>query len=246
MAALGETMFGDVLRGRRLGRLLEEAAWVRARQRLLIRRAASQVDPTLLWLPPPLAFAPEDVPLAARANERWFRVMKSSGVTLSLHPQGAAARQHALCAFASRHAEVLYARGGKARGVGHTLTRLMTFLEGTARAPGRNADPARLLEACEDWHKWAASIMAGDLARALELDKERVLPAPPSAGWHGAGVEVTPIRTLRELVRKQDGSLELNDVAGHSDRPPTSAEVEALLPWLRAALGEGDTFAVPG
>jgi hypothetical protein len=316
MEALGEAVVRDVLRGRRLGRLLEEAvagwsagararaareatrfrpgeigaavwarvadaspeegAWIRARQRLLIRRAASRVEATLLWLPPPLAFAPEDVPAAARANERWFRVMKSSWVTLWLRPRAAETRQLALCAFASRHAEALYDRGGRARGVSRTLGRLMDYLEGTGRAPGCKADPARLLEACEGWHRWVYAIVGDDMVRALDLCREHVLPTPPVSGWQGDGVEVVPIRKLGdlvweglqmghcvathawsvmqgnsfvysakvhgrrltiELVRTRSGSLELADLAGHANRPPTNAEVEALWPWLEAALG---------
>jgi hypothetical protein len=45
-------------------------------QRLLIHHAGAQVDEHSLWLPPPLAFSPEDIPADPRDNSTWFAVVK--------------------------------------------------------------------------------------------------------------------------------------------------------------------------
>lgn len=86
----------------------EERARIVAAQRLLIRRASPQVATTLLFLPPPLAFAPEDLPTGVRDVARWFKVMKGTVVTLERPETQHQARLMDLCRFLSKNALLLY------------------------------------------------------------------------------------------------------------------------------------------
>jgi hypothetical protein len=47
-------------------------------QALLLRRARPGIAGTLLWLPPPIVFAPEDLPTGSRPLARWFKLMKGT------------------------------------------------------------------------------------------------------------------------------------------------------------------------
>lgn len=85
----------------------QERARIVAAQRLLIRRASRQVATTLLFLPPPLAFAPEDLPTGVRDSARWFKVMKGTVVTLERPETQHQARAMDFCSFLSKNAVLL-------------------------------------------------------------------------------------------------------------------------------------------
>ena len=80
---------------------------VLAQKRLLIRRAGRLVNPFLLLLPPPLAFAPDDVPEAPRANARWYAILQDR--SLMATPDGTS-DQHVtgLCQLLSRVGPLLW------------------------------------------------------------------------------------------------------------------------------------------
>jgi hypothetical protein len=50
-----------------------------AAQRLLVRRASISVPPRQLWQPPPMSFAPDDIPDPERPGliETWFLVTRA-------------------------------------------------------------------------------------------------------------------------------------------------------------------------
>jgi hypothetical protein len=168
-------------------------------QRLLVRRAASTVSTTLLWLPPPLTFAPGDLPRTARNSARWFRIMKSSGATLFCDDHDAASR-YALSRFASRHAVTLYRLIGRGR-VRAAMGELRDFLVATGRGVGRDADPERLLLASRAWHRRLARI--GALAEPGSPGSAPVdatpFPDVPGGDFAGDGVAARAIRSVPEL-----------------------------------------------
>ncbi|MSP17539.1 MAG: hypothetical protein EXR73_13190, partial [Myxococcales bacterium] len=236
-ARAGERMLGDVVAGRRLRQLLDEAitswadaasdrivraegessrfngVWQRlldlspprrasalAAQRLLVLRAGPQVPTTLLFLPPPVWFAPEDIPTAVRANARWYRVMKGSWVTLRDGDARDPARP-AIVRFASRHAAAL--AGGSDRSIRDTLGQLADYAVATGRRPGRCTDPTAVVEESGRWH--ARLARAGELAeleRIAGLDAgtltsggDLALPPAPLAAWTRGSATVRPLVT---------------------------------------------------
>lgn len=116
-----------------------------AAQRLLVRRAGPWCDPALLLLPPPVRFAPEDVPAPPRENAAWYRVMKLPGVTVRRGGMWAHADvDDAFAAFASRHAVAL-ARVPRGVALEVWLAELRGALRGAGRTPSRATDPARVI-----------------------------------------------------------------------------------------------------
>jgi hypothetical protein len=60
-----------------------------------------------MWLPPPLAFSPEDIPADPRDNSTWFAVVKVQS-TMAVIPKAAASpRARRLAEFVSRNALVV-------------------------------------------------------------------------------------------------------------------------------------------
>jgi len=168
------------------------------KQRLLVRRAGFLVAPTLLWLPPPVAFLPEDVPAKAQANARWFRTMKGSDVCLHAQPPEAVRR--GLSAFLSANSEAL-------RRVYRPARLLMPFLAAGPRVLARRSSVPGVLE---DQRRWQATRDAARLvAHAVGIASDRVIagpttdvalpPGPP--GMVGKNVVIRQIATVRELSR---------------------------------------------
>lgn len=161
----------------------------RAAMRLLARRAGPWVEPRLLLLPPPLRFAPEDVPAAPLENARWFRVMKVARVTVPA--VGALAGDDFLgpfAAFASRHAGVL-GRPPPGLDLGDWLFALAGLLRAQERVPSRATDPARLVAAVD-----VAALRARPLGwqRPPPLDppaQPLALAAPPGPPEAAAAAE---------------------------------------------------------
>lgn len=140
-----------------------------AAQRLLVRRAGYWCEPAALLLPPPLRFAPEDLPAAPRENAAWFRVMKVPGVTVEGRPAPAdRALAEAFSAFASRHAVAL-ARPPRGIGMGPWLAELVEGLRAAGRTPSRATDPARLVDAAD----------VAELRRRLAVPPPRLVRLAP-------------------------------------------------------------------
>ncbi|MEN9796836.1 MAG: PcfJ-like protein [Pseudomonadota bacterium] len=80
-------------------------------QALLLRRAHPCVGATLLWLPPPLAFAPEDLPSRALAQRRWFKALKTHIGGTAWLPDLPREVQASAVRWVSRHSARLYRPG---------------------------------------------------------------------------------------------------------------------------------------
>lgn len=145
-----------------------------ASQRLLVRRAGARVDPVLLLLPPPLRFAPEDVPATPGANAAWFRVMKVPRLTLEAvemrHP---APFLEAFAAFASRHAPAI-ARPPRGLSLEPWLDGLCEALLAAERTPSRRTDPVALREAVD-----VGALRARPAERRLLYPWVEAPPPPP-------------------------------------------------------------------
>ena len=122
---------------------IDERLRLLKQQRLLIRRAGPMVPPTLLWLPPPLALVPEDVPRPVRANARWFRVMKTRLETQSVQrlPQ---ARHEQLARFLSRHAQAVFRRARRRRPLRTVIGELIDHCIATGEFPAVKSNPDRV------------------------------------------------------------------------------------------------------
>ncbi|MSP16994.1 MAG: hypothetical protein EXR73_10345 [Myxococcales bacterium] len=176
-------------------------------QRLLIRRAGSHVASTSLFLPPPLDFAPEDIPRTPLANARWYRVMKSGRATL-LENAGAPGRGFPLSRYLSRHALALYQLAGRRR-LRQTLFNLLDYVIASGRVPSRMTDPARLLTESSEWHERIGVVQnVAELAALVARDASQpalanlVLPPPPFPAWSDADAEVAvrPVDSVAALV----------------------------------------------
>ncbi|MGB8930736.1 MAG: PcfJ domain-containing protein [Anaeromyxobacteraceae bacterium] len=154
----------------------EERARMVANQRVLIRRAGARVDPMLVLVPPPIRFAPEDIPTAPGANAAWYRVMKVPRVTVEAvglrHPQPFL--EH-FCAFASRHAPAL-ARPPRGVPLDQWLEWLCETLRTSERTPSRRTDPVRLRESVD-----LKAMRARPVEARLLYPWDLQPPAPPPA-----------------------------------------------------------------
>lgn len=142
----------DLHTGRRpLGERLEREPDLLGRQRLLLRRATAAVAPARLFRPPPLAFAPEDIPRDPTDNVRWYSRMKAPAL-LWPAPHLLARAHQGLCLLVSRHARA----GDLAPGMGIAWDREMgevcDYLALTGRVPTRRGNLPELLAASRRWH----------------------------------------------------------------------------------------------
>ena len=169
-----------------------------ADQRLLIRRASPAVPPTLVLLPPPLGFAPEDIPHATRANARWFRVMKGTLATLAVVPDTDPAIQTSLSRFASRNAAHLLPP--RSAPTNAPLRRLVEYCIAERRLPSRRTSVDRLLAEERGWtrRRWEQARL--DLLREEEMYRESVLPDASELDWTTERVTVRALRTVGEVL----------------------------------------------
>lgn len=205
-----QAQLGLQVRGQVWKRILEAAGEARGRiclqQRLLIRRAGPLVSTTLLWLPPPIAFTPEDIPKHVYKNAWWFRAMKSSGVTLHEGDEDEAPYRLALAQLVSGQSMEL--RGAIKKGQLRTsLNSLLDYLVSMRRMPSRRSDVVALLRESQAWHDRVAAVRdLADLAQEVpELEtylKDGVSLELPVLLPHYAkeDLEIAPIRTADELI----------------------------------------------
>jgi hypothetical protein len=199
-----------------------------AAQKVLARRAGPWCEPEALLVPPPLRFAPEDVPSDPVRNMRWFWLMKVPGVTVETRPPPAdPAFAEAFAAFVSRHAAVI---GRWPRDIDRAawLSEVAAVLRASGRTPSRATDPARLV----------AQVSVPEL-RARLAEERRALfrrppleaTAPPAAAparavrcsatisprafepWRSENARVVQITTLAEL--REEGVRVRNCVASY-------------------------------
>jgi hypothetical protein len=176
-------------------------------QRLLIRRAGAGVPSLTLWLPPPPAFAPEDIPQQKLANARWFRVMKCLRPVLALRNNIRPEHAVTLCMFISRHALKI----GQSKELGNSdYGRIRTLLD-YARAnnhwPLRSTPGAGYLAVAEAWHRRFQEIqhlaeLAAETGESLVGPDGNSLPfpEPPCPGWRSGEDTMVPLRTVEEVL----------------------------------------------
>jgi len=169
-------------------------------QRLLIRRAGALVPASLLVLPPPVEFAPEDIPRTPRANAAWFQLMKRLPL-LEVSADPAATRT--LSMLVSRQGLDL-ARNSKAERC--TLAaELHNYVSLTKRQPSSRTQPGALLKELARWRKGttqmvAAWTAAGVAPGALSALEDFPLPTPPVDDSDHPTIRVRAIRSCKGLL----------------------------------------------
>jgi len=185
-------------------RLLDAGADERRRleagQRLLVRRAGPRTAPTHLLIPPPLAFAPEDIPRGVYENARWFRTLKARADLVAPHVDQAEGLLCELSHFASRHFRALHPPRRRAV-MGRRMGQLIDYVLAAGRHTSRRTCPERLLAECSNWHR--------NVYRNLELcSTPGQSPVTPETQFPGSGIDswsdgrvvATRIRTVGELL----------------------------------------------
>jgi hypothetical protein len=188
-----------------------------AQQRLLLRRALPAVGGTLLWLPPPLAFAPEDVPGTARAQLKWFKALKGWSAFTTWWPEVPRDVQERFVRWLSAHAVAVAELKSVdpmglfdvARLGGVRLARrqpmnavLRQLVPPHARPAPEGHPPAPgALNVPIPWEQRVARLVEADPHRALRApDGTRDLQLPaPFPGCTEAGLQVTPLATASAL-----------------------------------------------
>ncbi len=176
-------------------------------QRLLIRRAGAGVPSYTLWLPPPLRFAPEDIPSKKLANARWFRLVKGHTITLVPPCCDVPDLGEDFATFVSHHAAALAVCWRKRFAVRSRIQEMLDYAVAMDDYPRRSTSPARYIGAVDAWHERMAQLQQlADVAQAIGKPivnadgKELVLPEPPCAGWRSGDDVIMPLRTLEEML----------------------------------------------
>ena len=121
-------------------------------QRLLIHHAGAQVDEHSLWLPPPVAFSPEDIPADPRDNSTWFAVVKVHSTMAVIPTAAASPRARRLAEFVSRNALVVERTSlGSERRWQHKA--LLDYAAATGDYPCRSTPASPYLDKVEAWHR---------------------------------------------------------------------------------------------
>ena len=176
-------------------------------QRLLIRRAGAGVPSRTLWLPPPLAFAPEDIPAHKLENARWFRVMKCFSALLVSYEGLLLEYGRNICLFLSRYALLLHAREDLGYSDHSRINSLLDYSRAINDWPRRNSSATRLFEAAETWHRQIEQVqLMADAGRMVGQSlvgadgKTLPLPEPPCPGWRSGDNRIVPLRTAEEVL----------------------------------------------
>jgi len=208
----------------------ERRALLRA-QRLLIRRAVAGVPSRTLWLPPPLAFAPEDIPTHKLENARWFRVMKCLFPLLVSYEGLPLEYGRNICLFLSRHALLLHKREDLGYSDHSRISSLLDYVRAINDWPRRSSSATRLFEAAETWHRQIEQVqLMADVGRMVGQSlvgadgKTLPLPEPPCPGWRSGDDHIIPLHTAEEVLA--EGAHMHNCVASHI--PQVLANTAAL------------------
>jgi hypothetical protein len=174
-------------------------------QRLLIRLAGPLVGSLSLYLPPPLAFAPEDVPRGARNNARWFRMVKCSSRLIANPTLGTESVRLGLSGFVSRNAPTLSRIEGffSPRDFVEALEDYVCIAN---RCISRNSNMDELVKNVCAWNEQISSL--SDVEDAFAPSIERIfmglieIPPPPMDTWLNGDVEIVPITSVQELINE--------------------------------------------
>ncbi len=208
----------------------ERQALLRA-QRLLIRRAGAGVPSRTLWLPPPLAFAPEDIPARKLENARWFRVMKCFPPLLVSYEGLPLEYGRNICLFLSRHALLLHKREDLGHSDHSRISSLLDYARAINNWPRRTSSATRFFEAAETWHRQIEQVqLMEDAGRMVGQSlvgadgKTLPFPEPPCPGWRSGDDHIVPLHTAEEVLA--EGAQMHNCVASHI--PQVLANTAAL------------------
>jgi hypothetical protein len=200
-------------------------------QRLLIRRAGAGVPSRTLWLPPPLAFAPEDIPARKLENARWFRVMKCFSPLLVSYEGLPLECGRNICLFLSRHAFLLHKREDLGHSDHSRVSSLLDYVRAINDWPRRSTSATRLFGAAETWHRQIEQVqLMADAGRMVGQSlvgadgKTLPLPEPPCPGWRSGDDHIVPLHTAEEVLA--EGAHMHNCVASHI--PQVLANMAAL------------------
>jgi hypothetical protein len=171
-------------------------------QRLLIRRAGAWVAPSHLWMPPPVAFAPEDIPTDRRSNALWFQTMRSHEALL-YRPQTDGPRR-SLALFISKHAH-------DAECQRWAIDRLLSLVVARDRLLQRTSSLESALGAYEQWQEklflrpggaGLAQVVRSVYWLGVNADsiREVPLPPPPFPGLSGTGIAMRPLSSAGQLI----------------------------------------------
>lgn len=181
-----------------------ERAEILLAQRLLIRRAGAGVPSRVLWMPPPLVFAPEDIPKRKLENARWFRAMKSHIDLLACLPGYLPTNLHQLASFISRHALVIVGSTELGYDRRARIQQVLDCVRAIGAYPRRSTSRQQFVAAVDDWHHRIAQaknlLKAAQLAGKPIFDEQGralVLREPPCPGWQSGVDEVVPLRRGR-------------------------------------------------
>lgn len=171
-------------------------------QRLLIRRAMPRTAPTHVLLPPPLAFAPEDIPRKVRANARWFRAMKGCGATLSVRPGQDPEVGRAVARFVSAHALSLRVDPRKREPA--IVRSIAEFCHARGRVPSRRTTPARLIPEALAWSETLENLgrITNEQRTGTGLEAMLAVPLPSetSLEWTSPQLQVRTFATVGALL----------------------------------------------
>ena len=190
-------------------------------QALLLRRAMPGVAGTLLWLPPPLSFAPEDLPTGGRAMARWFQLMKGTVTCTAWLPERRRDVQASVVRWMSRHAQANRSPHWNGPLVG--ADELLAYASEEGLVVPRDIAPATLAPRIERAHMRREFLEGGQFQGALleqllddlerrqwmmpfenpavpddELFEDQPLPAP-IPGFSSPGFKVEPLASTARL-----------------------------------------------
>ena len=217
-----EAWWQGLLRTGRPGQGSARPGAERRRQRLRVRHAGVRVHPAALMHPSLPGICREDIPHGPRQNALWYEATSQAvfrDQEGEMHAgEGAAGRWPLRVPVPNIRLEGLSPE--QLRGLGGFLSRhwlaerlqdpdsgrldpravgeLADFLRETGRSPGRQTDPNRLLEECDDWHAHAAWWSHARLPPDTPLRTEGL------DEWIAPGARVTPLRTVAELIHESE------------------------------------------
>ncbi len=168
----------------------QEVAKIKRDQRLLVRRAGPMVPPTTLWLPPPIVFAPEDIPKKVIANKLWYKVMKSKA-TLNFGGVEERRTRMALSEFASKNFVAL--KRFMLEGRDLNMNWILDYALAERCFPTRNTAPQAFLNGASTWHR----IMV-EIQDVQQLYQELDLAEHPNA--NGYDVPLTRLDYIPNTV----------------------------------------------
>ena len=176
-------------------RLLDE-------QRLLVRRAGPLVPMTCLPAPPPLGFAPEDIPSSIRPNALWYVTVKCHISLLAARRNESARTCTALARFVSLN--VLALRKAMPASIRPLWS--IRVLSNWALAERvtlvRHERVAAVLERCHRWYRQTYRDCEDD--ELVEFPDDTKLATPSLAALETEDFRIRPLTTAGELRREGD------------------------------------------